>query len=68
MNTDKELADELDARKRLAGHGFKQCACAKCKGTGVNLERKDMSPCFYCGGNGYTWESPIICHHSQKPL
>ncbi len=55
--SDKELADELDAKKRLKDHGYRQRVCSSCNGA--------SSPqtyfCVNCGGKGYTWEAPLMC-------
>lgn len=56
MKTDKELADELDAQKRLEGHGYIRHACDTCHGTGMQR----YSKCFRCEGKGHTWESPLM--------
>jgi hypothetical protein len=51
MKTDKELADELDAKKRLQDHGYRQSNCpnSKCFQLG--------NMCPQCGGKGYIWEN-----------
>jgi DnaJ-class molecular chaperone len=54
--SDKELADKVDARKRLEKHGYRRVTCEKCRGTG-GIEHH----CFSCGGKGYRWEAPAIC-------
>lgn len=52
MKTDKELADELDARKRLERHGLRMVDCPHCS----IRDRVEGRHCPACGGKGYTWE------------
>lgn len=49
--TDKELADELDARDRLRKRGYKWERCPTCNGLKEN--------CFTCKGRGGIWEAPL---------
>lgn len=63
--TDKELADELDAQKRILAHGYTKENCPTCKGTGwlvseyLALANKGRKvECFACGGKGYKWKAP----------
>jgi len=64
MKSDKELAEQLDADKRIRSHGYKKKTCPYCNGIGI-----DQSPrrnyvgtrCYPCGGKGYTWEAPLMC-------
>lgn len=60
MKTDKELADELDARDRLFARGYKQEQCPDCKGEGwIQPERRhNVDPCYSCGGRGWCWVAP----------
>lgn len=50
--SDKELADRLDAEDRLKARGMQKKTCEHCKGTGP------ISGCIPCGGKGYHWENP----------
>jgi DnaJ-class molecular chaperone len=54
--SDKELADELDARDRLRARGYEQVKCPACQGLG--MEGFDIA-CFRCEGKGYYWQAPI---------
>lgn len=54
--TDKELADEVDARKRLEKNGYRRVTCKSCNGF-----KGDDGYCMACGGKGYHWESPLMC-------
>lgn len=36
--SDKELADELDAADRLIARGYKRVQCSSCQGFGVMVE------------------------------
>lgn len=68
MKTDKELADDLDAKKRIREHGGLWKNCSKCNGTGqVALDhgpgkhaRWSINECFSCGGKGGHWEMPTM--------
>lgn len=53
--TDKELADELDARDRLEARGYKRVTCTKCNGFG----QFGSIQCWQCEGRGCNWEAPI---------
>lgn len=55
--TEKELADELDAKDRLTARGYVRETCKSCGGIGTN-PRTDM-PCFSCDGRGFHWRAPI---------
>lgn len=55
--SDKELADELDARERLENRGYKKVACEKCGGIGWSTPN---DPCLRCGGKGYHWQAPLM--------
>lgn len=52
--TDKELADEIDARKRLKERGYRRKPC-RCL---LYLPYATES-CPLCHGKGYTWEAPL---------
>jgi uncharacterized paraquat-inducible protein A len=54
--SDKELADKLDAQDRLRARGYEKVACEKCDGLG--LEGFDIA-CSRCGGKGYHWRAPL---------
>ena len=54
--SDKELADELDARDRLRARGYERVPCEKCNSLG--LEGFDIV-CSRCEGKGYFWQAPI---------
>lgn len=54
--SDKELADELDARDRLTNRGYKQATCPKCNGYGAC----GSVQCWKCEGKGYYWEPPLM--------
>ncbi len=56
LKTDRELADELDARDRLEARGYKRKLCDKCGGTGQSYP--DIV-CNKCEGKGCRWEAPI---------
>lgn len=59
MKTDKELADELDARDRLIARGYKLVKCDVCAGYG-HLGSNMFTPiCPTCNGRGQRWEAPI---------
>lgn len=53
--SDKELADELDARDRLEARGYQRVTCPKCKG----FCQFGSIQCWKCEGKGYCWEAPI---------
>lgn len=59
--TDKELADELDAKDRLIARGYKRQTCAKCNGFG----QFGSIQCWRCEGKGYTWEAPLMKESQQ---
>lgn len=72
MKTDKEIADELDARDRLIARGWKYKKCLPCGGTGqyfrapVGKEKdlagsvnKVLDTCACCGGKGHGWIIPL---------
>jgi hypothetical protein len=52
--SDKQLADEIDARKRLESEGAKRVSCKIHKG--VPTEQY----CPICRGKGYYWEFPLM--------
>lgn len=52
--TDKELADEVDAQKRLEKNGYRRVTCKSCNGVSLRY-------CPACGGKGYHWEAPLMC-------
>lgn len=56
MKTDKELADELDARKRIERHGYTRVPCSNPKCT----EHRIQGYCYCCGNKGYTWKAPMM--------
>jgi len=62
IKSDKEFADELDARDRLKRRGFKMQTCKLCKGTGMFIAERDhyqsFLSCHACAGKGYIWEAP----------
>lgn len=53
--TDKELADEVDARERLKARGYEQKRCPVCS---KDYRLRDF--CSRCGGKGYVWEAPLM--------
>lgn len=53
--SDKELADELDAQDRLIARGYKRETCPKCNGYGA----LGSVQCWQCEGRGYYWQAPI---------
>jgi hypothetical protein len=55
--SDKELADELDAKDRLRNRGYEQVTCEKCGGLG--MEGFDIA-CSCCEGKGYHWRAPLM--------
>lgn len=55
--TDKELADELDARDRLRNRGYEQVKCGMCNGFGWQGHPEVNCPA--CEGRGYRWQAPI---------
>ena len=61
--TDKELADRVDARKRLEKYGYRRVTCEACNGTGIlgNADKKFLieCECGACDGKGYRWEAPM---------
>lgn len=58
--TDKELADRLDAEKRIRNHGGTWKTCPRCKGAGYDFPHSGMLPCFVCNGRGGEWEFPMM--------
>jgi DnaJ-class molecular chaperone len=66
MKTDKELADDLDAKKRLEGHGYTQKKCPQCRGTGFIPKSNGGYHCYSCEGKGYTWEAPFMQHINHQ--
>lgn len=58
--TDKELADRLDAKKRIRDHGGTWKTCHRCKGAGYDFPHNGMVPCFICNGRGGEWEFPMM--------
>lgn len=66
MKTDKELADELDAKQRIRSHGGEWVICSKCHGVGrTTFGGKGMmglntATCFHCDGRGGRWEMPMM--------
>lgn len=54
--SDKELADRLDAWERLEARGYKREACENCGGIGQS--HPDIV-CNRCEGKGYYWQAPI---------
>ena len=54
--SDKELADRLDAWERLEVRGYKRETCEHCGGSG---QRMPEINCWHCGGRGYYWQAPI---------
>lgn len=65
--SDKELADQLDAKKRLRDHGYTQKTCQKCRGTGMMLHGPGNHHCYSCEGRGYTWEAPFMRQINHQP-
>lgn len=61
MKTDKEIADELDAKDRLIARGYKQLKCEKCNGFG----QFGSVVCWKCEGRGYYWQAPITKEQSS---
>lgn len=60
--TDVELANELDAQKRILAHGYTKEKCPTCKGTGWLFSHNEgvhEIVCFGCNGKGYKWKAPI---------
>lgn len=55
MKTDKQLADEIEARKILEKMGYRKIKCKSCNGGNV------LAYCFLCEGKGYRWEAPLTC-------
>lgn len=55
--SDKELADELDARDRLIARGYERVKCPKCDGLGLRFG--DVQ-CWQCEGKGYYWMPPLM--------
>lgn len=62
MKSDKELADELDARDRLEARGYKRETCPKCKGFG----QFGSIQCWQCEGKGYCWQAPLMKQEEQR--
>jgi len=66
--SDKELADQLDARDRLFARGYRQVPCQKCGERGFTEHSTGgvpwSYPCVYCHGHGYNWVAP---EQAQKP-
>lgn len=60
MKSDKELADELDAQKRLREHGYTEKRCTSCDGTGVRVWGRGPQTCYTCNGKGWVWEAPLM--------
>lgn len=54
--TDKELADEIDARKRLENHGYTRKPCTNPDCIHGLLQGWE---CPLCHDKGYTWEAPL---------
>lgn len=48
--SDKELADRLDAEDRLKARGLEKKRCTHCNGLAP------LKGCIPCGNKGYTWE------------
>lgn len=60
MKSDKELADEIEARERLVARGYTKIACKYCGGFGKvpNPSHKGLFfECVSCDGRGYTWQA-----------
>ena len=57
--TDKELADRLDAEKRIRNHDGTWKSCPDCNGLGFN-PHSNMSQCWTCQGRGGLWEFPLM--------
>lgn len=56
-DSDKELADKLDAQDRLIARGYVRVTCKACDGLGIS--RRDGLPCYQCDGRGFYWRAPI---------
>lgn len=55
MKSDKELADDLEAKKKLENAGYKKKPCPNdnC------IKDRVKGHCFTCNNKGYIWQAPL---------
>lgn len=59
MKSDKEIADDLDAKDRLIARGYERVPCEKCHGLGYSLDFSGRE-CLACQGVGFHWQAPMM--------